>query len=87
MIKNVLAEKKIEVVIKQCYNINNLRGCNGLDGDGLNVDSELGGHHPVSKVNLLFKYKSKQRLRSGGLSQPLPSASRTDGDRGQTRDT
>ena len=41
MIKNVLAEKKIEVVIKQCYNINNLRGCNGLDGDGLNVDSEL----------------------------------------------
>lgn len=26
--------KKIEVVIKPCYNINNLRGCNGLDGDG-----------------------------------------------------
>ena len=34
MRKNVFGEKKIEVVIKPCYNINNLRGCNGLDGDG-----------------------------------------------------
>ena len=33
------------------------RGCKGFDGGGWSMDSEPGGHQPVSKVKS-FKYKS-----------------------------
>lgn len=35
-----------------------LWGCNGLDGDICSMDSEPGGHQPVSKVKTFIKYKS-----------------------------
>ena len=44
------------------------RGRKGFDGGRWCMGSEPGVHHPVSKVRLLFKHKSKRRLRSGGLT-------------------
>ena len=35
-------------------------GCNGLDGDRCVMNSEPGGHQPVSKVKLLLNIKANE---------------------------
>ena len=49
---NKAAEKKNAVQLQ--------RGRKGFDGGSCCMGSESGVHQPVSKVKLLFKYKSKR---------------------------